>query len=177
MKTFYAILANSLTAFLSNTFVWFAVTFWMYLETKSVVATSIMAGVYTATVAVSGFFLGSLVDRYKKKTAILLSSGSSLLLYVLAWIIYSSTPPEVFKDASNPLLWAFIVLVLFGAIAGNMRSIALSTLVAILIPEEMRAKANGMVVTLLAMRSTSYHALSRIYQQQALETGLLEASA
>jgi DHA3 family multidrug efflux protein-like MFS transporter len=147
MKTFYAILANSLTAFLSNTFVWFAVTFWMYLETKSVVATSIMAGVYTGTVAVSGFFLGSLVDRYKKKTAMLLSSGSSLALFALAWAIYGTTPPEVFKDASSPLLWVFVVLVLFGAIAGNIRSIAISTLVTILIPEETRARANGMVGT------------------------------
>jgi MFS transporter, DHA3 family, multidrug efflux protein len=147
MKTFYAILANSLTAFLVNTFVWFAVTFWMYLETKSVVATSIMAGVYTGTVALSGFFLGSLVDRYKKKTAMLVSSIGSLLLFVGAWAIYSATSPEVFKDASSPLLWVFIVLVLFGAIAGNIRSIAISTLVTILIPEETRDKANGMVGT------------------------------
>ena len=147
MKTFYAILANSLTAFLTNTFVWFAVTFWMYLETKSVVATSIMAGVYTGTVALSGFFLGSLVDRYKKKTEMLISSISSLLLYVVAWIIYSSTPPEIFRDAASPILWVFIVLVLFGAIAGNIRSIAVSTLVTILIPEQTRDKANGMVGT------------------------------
>jgi DHA3 family multidrug efflux protein-like MFS transporter len=140
-------LANSLTAFLVNTFVWFAVTFWMYLETKSVVATSIMAGVYTGTVALSGFFLGSLVDRYKKKTAMLASSIASLLLFVAAWAIYTSTPPEVFRDAASPVLWVFIVLVLFGAIAGNIRSIAISTLVTILIAEEQRDKANGMVGT------------------------------
>jgi DHA3 family multidrug efflux protein-like MFS transporter len=145
MKTFYAILANSLTAFLTNTFVWFAVTFWVYLETKSVVATSVMAGVYLGTVALSGFFLGSLVDRYKKKTAMILSSICSLFLYILAWIIYVSTPPQIFTDASSPILWVFIILALIGAIAGNIRSIALSTLVTILIPEEERDKANGLV--------------------------------
>jgi MFS transporter, DHA3 family, multidrug efflux protein len=147
MKTFYTLLANSLTAFLANTFVWFAVTFWVYLETKSVIATSVMAGVYLVTIAGSGFFLGSLVDRYKKKTAMLLSSATSLVLFVIAWIIYVSTPPQAFTDASSPILWAFIVLVLLGAIAGNIRSIALSTLVTILIPEETRDKANGMVGT------------------------------
>ncbi len=52
MKTFYAILANSLAASLTNTFVWFAVTFWVYLQTKSVLATSVMAGVYLVTVAI-----------------------------------------------------------------------------------------------------------------------------
>ncbi len=56
MKTFYALLANAFAASLTNTFVWFALTFWVYLETQSVVATSMMAGVYTVTVAVSGFF-------------------------------------------------------------------------------------------------------------------------
>jgi DHA3 family multidrug efflux protein-like MFS transporter len=147
MKTFYAVLANSLAAFLTNTFVWFAVTFWVYLETQSVIATSVMAGVYTGTLAISGFFLGSLVDRYKKRTAMLLSSFCSLLLYAVAGIIFISTPEEALADASNPLLWIFIVLALFGAIAGNIRSIALSTIVTILIPEEERDKANGMVGT------------------------------
>jgi MFS transporter, DHA3 family, multidrug efflux protein len=41
----------------------------------------------------------------------------------------------------------FIVLALFGALAGNMRGIALSTLVTILIPEDSRDKANGLVGT------------------------------
>jgi DHA3 family multidrug efflux protein-like MFS transporter len=147
MKTFYAVLANALAAFLTNMSVWFAVTFWVYLETTSVVATSVMAGVYTGTVAVSGFFLGSLVDRYRKKTAMLLSSICSLLLYVLACMTYVATPPQAFSDPSSPMLWLFIMLALFGAIAGNIRSIALSTIVTILIPEEARDKANGLVGT------------------------------
>ncbi|MBD2702165.1 MFS transporter [Spirosoma sp. BT702] len=147
MKTFHAILANSLAASLTNNFVWFAVTFWVYLETKSVVATSIMAGIYSGTVALSGFFLGSLVDRYKKKIAMMVSSIGSLILYGVAFIIFISTPEKVFSDPSSPILWAFVVLSLIGAIVGNIRSIALSTLVTVLIPENERDKANGMVGT------------------------------
>lgn len=147
MKTFYAVLVNSLTASLSNTFVWFAVTFWVYLETKSVIATSVMAGIYLVTVALSGFFLGSLVDRYKKKTVMLLSSLVSLGLYLLAWFLFITTPPENFTDPTSPILWVFIVLALFGAIAGNLRGIALSTLVTLLITEEKRDKANGLAGT------------------------------
>jgi DHA3 family multidrug efflux protein-like MFS transporter len=145
MKTFYAILANALAASLTNTFVWFAVTFWVYLQTQSVIATSMMAGVYTTTVALSGFFLGSLVDRYKKKNVMLLSSVGSLLLYLAASSISVSAPPQIFTDPASPLLWLFIILALVGAIVGNLRSIALSTLVTILIPEETRDKANGLV--------------------------------
>ena len=146
-RTFYAVLANSLAAFLTNTFVWFAVTFWVYLETQSVIATSVMAGVYTGTVAISGFFLGSLVDRYPKKRVMLSSSGSSLALYALALTIFVSTPADRFADASSVSLWVFVVLALVGAIAGNVRAIALSTLVTILVPEEGRDKANGQVGT------------------------------
>jgi MFS transporter, DHA3 family, multidrug efflux protein len=147
MKTFYAVLANSLVASLTNTFVWFAVTFWVYLQTQSVLATSVMAGVYLVTVASSGFFLGSLVDQYRKKTAMMLSSLGSLGLYLLAYIIFISTAPSVFINPSSVTLWIFIILTLVGAIAGNLRTIALSTLVTIIIPEAERDKANGLVGT------------------------------
>jgi len=146
-RLFYTILVNSLTASLTNNVVWFAVTFWVYLQTKSVVATSIMAGVYTGTVALSGFFLGSLVDRYPKKYAMLLSSGLTLLLYLLAAAIYLTTPAATLKDPSSIALWAFIILSLLGAIAGNIRSIALATVVTIFVPAEQRDRANGLVGT------------------------------
>ncbi|WOD39798.1 MFS transporter [Nodosilinea sp. E11] len=144
---FYEILANSLVASLTNTLVWFGVTFWVYLQTQSVLATSVMAGIYLVTVAVSGFFLGSLVDRYRKKTALLISSVGSLVLYALAYLIYVATPAAVFADASSAILWGFIIVALVGAIAGNLRTIALPTLVTVLIPEAERDRANGLVGT------------------------------
>ena len=147
MKTFHLTLANSLVAFITNNFVWFAVTFWVYLETRSVIATSVMAGVFTLTIAFSGFFLGSLVDRYPKKRVMMLSSIVSLVLYAIAGFIFITTPYEEFADASSVRLWIFIVLTLVGAIGGNLRAIALSTLVTILVPEDERDKANGLVGT------------------------------
>ena len=147
MKTFYAVLVNSLVASVTNNFVWFAVTFWVYLETRSVIATSVMAGIFTTTVAVSGFFLGSLVDRFPKGRVMAGSSLASLALYALAAALYVSTPVEVFRDASSPQLWVFVVLALVGAIAGNLRGIALSTLVTVLVEADGRDKANGLVGT------------------------------
>jgi MFS transporter, DHA3 family, multidrug efflux protein len=144
-RLFYAVLANSVLASVVNTFVWFAVTFWVYLETRSVIATSVMAGVYTITVAFSGFLLGSVVDRYPKKVSMLFSSVASLVLYVLALIVFAWTPSTQFANAASPQLWIFIVLTLTGAIAGNLRGIALSTLVTILVPAGDRDRANGLV--------------------------------
>jgi DHA3 family multidrug efflux protein-like MFS transporter len=77
----------------------------------------------------------------------LLSSFVSLVLYVIAGLIFVTTPYEVFRDASNGRLWIFIVLALVGAIGGNLRGIALATLVTILVPEDGRDKANGLVGT------------------------------
>jgi DHA3 family multidrug efflux protein-like MFS transporter len=147
MKTFHAVLVNSLIASLTNNFVWFAVTFWVYLQTRSVVATSVMAGVYTATVAGSGLFLGSLVDRHHKQRVMLLSSAASLVLYAAAGAIFAATPPETFTRADSARLWVFVLLALFGALAGNLRGIALSTLVTIMVPEPRRDKANGLAGT------------------------------
>lgn len=134
-------------ASVTNTFVWFAVTFWVYLETQSVIATSVMAGVYTLTVAGTGFFLGSVVDRYKKKNVMAFSSFCSLGLYACAFAVYILTPPAVFKEPTSVALWVFIILALVGAIAGNLRGIALSTLVTLMVAEEERDKANGLVGT------------------------------
>lgn len=147
LKTFYAVVANALVASLTNTFVWFGVTFWVYLETRSVIATSVMAGVYTISVAISGMFLGSLVDRYPKKRMMLLSSSGTLLCFALATGLFIATPAAVFTDPSSVTLWLFVVLTLAGALVGNLRGIALSTLVTIMIPEAERDRANGLVGT------------------------------
>jgi DHA3 family multidrug efflux protein-like MFS transporter len=145
VQVFNAVLANSLAASVTNHFVWFAVTFWVYLQTRSVLATSLMAGIYLGTVAVTGFFLGSLVDRYPKKHAMLASSAASLALYGLGAALYAAVPPQEFTRAGSPALWVFVILTLFGAIAGNLRAIALSALVTVLIPEGRRDRANGLV--------------------------------
>ena len=50
-----------------------------------------------------------------------------------------------FRTASSARLWAMVALVLAGGVAGNLRGIALSTIVTILIPEEERDRANGLV--------------------------------
>ena len=147
MKTFYQLLANAIIANVTNMTVWFALIFFVYLETRSVIATSIISGIYLLAVALSGFWFGSLVDHYKKKYVMLLSGFVSLIIYAIGFGIYISTPAETWKDASSVILWIFVPLLLMGVIAGNIRIIALPTLVTILIPEDERDKANGLTGT------------------------------
>jgi DHA3 family multidrug efflux protein-like MFS transporter len=145
--TFLHLLVNTLFVSVINFTVWFAITFWVYLETGSVLATGMVAGIFLATTALSGIWFGSLVDRYRKKTVMQASALASLVLFASAFVVYQVTPKHAFTDPSSVRLWVFIVLAMVGVIAGNVRSIALQTLVTVLIDEDRRGKANGLVGT------------------------------
>jgi MFS transporter, DHA3 family, multidrug efflux protein len=94
MKTFYQLLGNTIIANVTNMTIWFALVFFVYLETRSVTATSIVSGIYLVAVALSGFWFGSLVDHYKKKHLMLLSGFVSLAIYSIAFGIYLTAGPE-----------------------------------------------------------------------------------
>lgn len=147
MKTFYQILINTLVASITNLTVWFALTYYAYLQTHSVITTSVMSGSYLLLVAGTGFWLGSIVDHHQKKQVMLGSSLVSLLLYVISFGLYLAVDPVVFTSVSSPVLWIFVLLLLIGVLAGNLRNIALPTLVTLLVPAEGRDKANGLVGT------------------------------
>src|SRR6218665_1824025 len=73
------------------------------------------------------------------------SSVASFVFYAIALAILLLNPEAAFKDPYGLMLWVFVLPIMLGVIAGNVRSIALSTLVTILIPEDRRDKANGLV--------------------------------
>lgn len=147
LRTFYHLLGNTLIASVINFTVWFAITFYVYLQTKSVFATAIIAGIYLVMTASTGIWFGSLVDHHKKKNTMIASGIASLVFYMLSFAVYQLAPEGSFKDPANVLLWVFVTLLMLGVIAGNIRTIALPTLVTILIPADRRDKANGLVGT------------------------------
>ena len=157
MNAFYHLLGNNLIANITNYTVWFALTFWVYIETQSVFATGMVAGIYLVFTAGFGFWLGSIVDHHSKKRAMLGSSLVSAAFYVLSLGMLMMSPQAVFKNPYGIHLWILVLLVMLGVIAGNIRSIALPTLVTVLIPEERRDKANGLVgmVTGIGFLTTS----------------------
>jgi DHA3 family multidrug efflux protein-like MFS transporter len=142
---FYQLLANNLVANITNFTVWFALTFWIYLETKSVFATGMVAGIYLVLTASTGIWFGSLVDHHRKRVVMLASSAVSFGLYALAFAAYGLAPKGSLADPYGAPVWILVSLVMLGVIAGNIRGIALPTLVTLMIPEGRRAKANGLV--------------------------------
>ena len=143
--TFHQLLGNNLVANITNFTVWFAVTFWVFLETRSVFATGMVAGIFLIFTAGLGFWLGSLVDHHGKKNVMMGSSAASFILYAAALAFHSATPEQSFTNPYGLVLWLFVLLAMSGMIAGNIRTIALPTLVTALIPEDRRDKANGLV--------------------------------
>lgn len=151
MKTYYRLLTVLLVVAVTNNFVWFALTFWAYLTTHSVVSTGIVGGLFAVANALSSFWLGSIVDHNKKKTAMLGSSIFTLTLFTIGFFIYQSFPEALFGNLSAPYFWIFAATLLTGTIAGGIYQISVPVLVSVLVPEDRRDKANGMLGTVMGV--------------------------
>lgn len=143
-RIFYQLLGNTLVASVTNAFVWFALTFWIFIETESVLATSFIAGIFAVANMSSAFLFGSIVDKYKKHSVMILSGTLSLCAYLLGAGIFFTTPYETFSNPGSVMLWVLVVVLMLGSVAGNLRMIALATTVTLLF-DEGRDKANGMI--------------------------------
>jgi len=154
MRTFFGVLANTALANVTTSYLWFGLTFWVYLETRSVLATGIIGGAYMLLVAVFGMVFGSIVDRYRKHQAMIFASSTSLIAFSIAggmWLVF---PESALLDLGGPWFWLFAGVILFGGVIENMRNIALSTTVTLLVPEERHANANGLVGTVQGLAFT-----------------------
>ncbi|MFE1664467.1 MFS transporter [Microbacterium sp. P02] len=147
LRSFYGVLLNTAIANVTSSYLWWALTFWVYLETRSVLATAIIGGSYMLLVALLGVVFGVIVDRTKKKAVMVLSSVITLAAYLLAGALYLAFPESVLVDWGGPWFWVFAAVILVGGVVENMRNIALSTTVTLLVPGDRRDRANGLVGT------------------------------
>jgi len=145
MRPFHHLLVNNLVANITNYTVWFAITFWIFLETRSVFATGMIAGIYLVLTGALGIWFGSLVDHHRKRSMMLVSSLMSLAIYTAALGAYALDPGIRIATTTSITLWLFVLLTMLGVIVGNIRMIALPTLVTLLVPADRRDKANGLV--------------------------------
>jgi DHA3 family multidrug efflux protein-like MFS transporter len=146
-STFRRLLLNTLVSGVTSSFLWFALTFWVYLETRSVVATGVIGGAFALSSAVLGPYVGTFVDRHRKHHAMMVTTSVSLVCFAVATLVFVAVPAGSLLSLTHPAFWVLVGATLFGSVAGNMRGIALSTCVTLLVPEARRDKANGMVGT------------------------------
>lgn len=144
---FANVLINTLIANVTTSFLWFALTFWVYIETQSVLATGIIGGAYMLFVAFFAMVFGTIVDRHRKHAVMLLSSVVSAVAFGVAGVLYLFFPEGELLNLGGPWFWLFSGVILFGGVIEQLRNIALSTTVTLLVEEEKRANANGLVGT------------------------------
>lgn len=145
MKNFYQILANTLIANITTSYLWFALTFWAYIKTESVLATGFIGGAYMLLIALCSMWFGTIVDNHKKRSVMLFASGFTMVAFLVAGIFYVLVPNEALLTLTQPWFWLFASIILIGAVVENMRNISLSTVVTLLVEKEKRANANGLV--------------------------------
>ncbi|KUM35808.1 MFS transporter [Arthrobacter sp. EpRS71] len=144
-RTFYGILVNTALANITTSYLWFALTFWVYLETRNVIATGVIGGAYMLLIALSSISFGTFVDRYRKLAVMRFAAAFTMVMFVLSGVMFLLTPEPALLDLNQPWFWIFTMIILIGAVVENMRNIALSTTVTILIEPDRRANANGLV--------------------------------
>ena len=144
-RTFHRLLLNTLVTGVTGSFVWFALTFWVFLETRSVVTTAVVGASFSLCSAVLGPVFGTYIDRHRKHTAMLLSTSASVACYAAATTLFLAVDADQLLRMRGPWFWALVATTLLGSVAGSMRGIALSTCVTLLVPEDRRDKANGLV--------------------------------
>ena len=145
--TFRQLLVNTLVSGVTSSFLWFALTFWVYLETRSVVATGVIGGSFSLSAAFLGPAFGTFVDHHRKHLAMVVTTSASVACFAAATVLFLAVDADQVLRMRSPWFWMLVALTLIGSVAGQMRGIALSTCVTLLVPEERRDRANGMVGT------------------------------
>lgn len=110
-------------------------------------ATAIIGGSYMLLIAIFSLIFGTIVDHNKKKKVMMFSSIITLAMYSLAGIIFLLSSKTSLTDWTSLAFWMFGGVILLGGVVENMRNIALSTVVTLLVPKDDRDKANGLVGT------------------------------
>jgi len=151
MTTFHRLLVNSLVSGVTSTFLWFALTFWVYLETRSVVATGVIGGSFAISAAICGPLFGTFVDRHRKHTAMVAATAVSAVCFAVATTIFVLVDAADLLRLRSPWFWALALITLLGSVSSQMRGIAMSTCVTLLVPEDRRDRANGLVGTVTGL--------------------------
>ena len=98
-------------------------------------------------IALLSLVFGTIVDSHRKKQVMLASTFITLVTYLLAGSLYVIFPTNELVNWQTAAFWLFSLIILCGAVVENMRNIALSTTVTLLVDKENHARANGLVGT------------------------------
>lgn len=120
----------------------FGLGIWVVRETQSATAYAFVVLAATAPSIVLTPLLGSLLDRWNRRNAMIVGNG----LAAVGTLVMLSLVAE-----HRMWLWALLPLLAFITAATNLQSLAYATSLAILVPKERLTRANGMVQVATAL--------------------------
>jgi len=107
----------------------------------------VIGGAFSISSAVLGPLFGTFVDRHRKYTAFVVTTGVSVACFAVATMVFLAVDSADLLRLRSPWFWLLVAATLLGSVAGQMRGIVLSTCVTLLVPDGERDRANGLVGT------------------------------
>lgn len=144
-RAFYHVFVNTVVTNLATSVLWWSLTFWIYLETRSVLVTAILGGSYMILVAIVGVPFGTYIDHHRKKRVMVGATLIASVAYTLALVWFWVMPHEALINITSYGFWVLMALILCGAVVESARHIAMSTCVTLLVPLEDRDRMNALV--------------------------------
>ncbi len=135
MRGFLLIWAGQAASYLSSAAVAFGLTIFAWQETGQATALALVGFFsFVPTLLVSPF-AGVLVDRFSRKSVMLLSDAGSALATLVTLLLYNAGALEV---------WHLYLLGAWGGLVGAFQLPAFRAAITTLLPKEQYARANGM---------------------------------
>lgn len=122
--TFIEVLVNTAVANVTTSFLWFALTFWAYAETRDVIVAGVIAASYMLFVSLFSMFFGTLVDRFRKTAVMAWATLVALIVFTLDAALFFAIGEAAIIDLGRRWFWIFAVVLLAGAVVEQLRGIA-----------------------------------------------------
>ena len=141
ISAFIIIWIGQIVSILASGMSQFALTIWMYQQTKSPMAMSLMTVFYITPFLILSPFAGLMVDRYNRKLMMMVSDLTAVLATVAIFILASTHRLE---------FWHLYVTAIFYGIGNTFQWPAYSAVISTLVSKEQLGRVNGLMTVMEA---------------------------
>jgi DHA3 family macrolide efflux protein-like MFS transporter len=141
MTAFIIVWIGQIISILASGMSQFALTIWMYQQTKSPMAMSLMTVFYIAPFLLLSPFAGVMVDRYNRKLMMMVSDLTAVLATAAIFILAATHHLE---------FWHLYVTAILYGIGNTFQWPAYSAVISTLVPKEQLGRVNGLMTLMEA---------------------------
>jgi MFS family permease len=141
LSAFIVIWIGQIVSILTSGMSQFALTIWLYQQTKSPMTMSLMTVFYIAPFLILSPFAGVMVDRYNRKLMMMVSDLTAILATATIFILVATHRLEFWH--------LYITAILYG-IGNTFQWPAYSAVISTLVPKEQLGRVNGLMTLMEA---------------------------